>query len=361
MRKDFKPRGLAALIGSLPIDDHDQALKLVFEHSPQIPLWVQLPVYKEEGMVAQFLSGFPGLTVYNDKTFINTAGDDFDTQLVDFYEEYMAVKDGTKDLGDSRFVLKADAARGFFTLLEGIGTLAHTPIALKGQITGPITFGLGVIDQDRRAIFYNEQVRDAAVKLLAMKAGWQVRTLSKFGCPVIVFFDEPALAGFGSSAFISISGDEVTTCLNEVCDAVHDQGGLAGVHVCANCDWSLILESNTDIVSFDAYSYFDKFILYPEQLKKFLDSGGILAWGIVPTSNPEDIEKETVDSLVARWQEQFRAVAELGIEPSKIMAQSLITPSCGTGSLSLDLAIKVLRLTKEVSDTIRNTGKIKIV
>lgn len=356
MKKEFKPNGLPVLIGSLPIDDHDQALKLVCQHTPQIPLWVQLPVYREEGMIDQFLSGFPGLTIEDNKTYIHTAADDFETRLVNFYEEYMAVKDGQKGLENSRFALKADVAKGFFTLLNSIDTLDEPPFALKGQITGPVTFGLGVLDQDRRAVFYNEQARDAAVKLLAMKAGWQVKALSTFGCPAIVFIDEPALAGFGSSAFISISKEEVAVCLNEVIEAAHHQGGLTGIHVCANCDWSLIFESNTDIVSFDAYSYFDKFILYPEHLMNFLESGGIIAWGIVPTSNPEDIEKETADSLVAELHNQIRTVAALGIEPSKILAQSLITPSCGTGSLSLDLATKVLRLTKEVSAKIRNTA-----
>lgn len=354
MRTKFEPSGLPVLIGSLPLDDHDQALKLVLEHTPQIPLWVQLPSYKEEGMIAQFLSGFPGLTRDDDKDFIDTAEVDFNHKLLNFYEEYMAVKDKKADLEDSRFVLQTDTARGFFTLLEGIDTMVGPLVALKGQITGPITFGLGVTDQDHRAIFYNEQVRDAAVKLLAMKAGWQVKTLAKFGFPVIVFVDEPALAGFGSSAFISISKDEVTASLNEVIDTIHNHGGLAGVHVCANTDWSLIFGSNTDIVSFDAYSYFNKLILYPEHLKQFIESGGILAWGIVPTSSPDDIEKETTGSLVAAWQDQLKAVAEIGIEPSKILAQSLITPSCGTGSLSLDHAKKVLKLTKEVSETIRN-------
>lgn len=354
LMKKFRPNGLPVLIGSLPMGDHDEAIKLVFEHTPRIPLWVQLPVYEEEGMIAQFLPGLPGLTTEKGRTFIDTAGADFGDQLVKFYEEYMAVTAGATACEDSRFVLKSDTARGFFTLLESIGTLDETPVALKGQITGPVTFGLGVTDQDRRAIFYNEQVRDAAVKLLALKAGWQVRTLSKFGCPVIVFIDEPALAGFGSSAFISISQDEVAACLNEVIGAVQAEGGLAGIHVCANADWSLILESNTDIVSFDAYSYFDKFILYPDHIKKFLESGGILAWGIVPTSSPDDIKKETAHSLASAWQDQAGAVAKLGIEPLKLLSQSLITPSCGTGSLSLDLATRVLMLTRKVSDTIRS-------
>jgi methionine synthase II (cobalamin-independent) len=353
MAANFQTNGLPALIGSLPIDNHAEAVKLVFKHTPEIPVWVQLPTYKEEGMISQFLSGFPGLVTEEDRTFIDTASERFDNDLLGFYEDYMAVIEGQTDLDDSRFVLKTDTAGGFFALMKHLQTLSDPPKAIKGQITGPITFGLGLTDQNGKAIFYNEQLRDAAVKLLAQKARWQVRKLSEFGRPVIIFFDEPALAGFGSSALISISRDEVAICFEEVIDAVHVEDGLAGVHVCANADWSLILESSADILSFDAYSFFDRLILYPDHLKRFVASGGILAWGIVPTLNADDIEKETTDSLVATWEGQARAVEALGIDKSAILAQTLITPSCGTGSLGLDHATKVLILTREVSDIIR--------
>ncbi len=353
MAANFQANGLPVLIGSLPIDDHEEAVKLVFKHTPEIPVWVQLPTYKEEGMIAQFLSGFPGFVTEEDRAFIDIANEKFDDDLLEFYEDYLAVKEGQTDLDDSRFVLRTDTAGGFFALMEHLQTLSDPPKAIKGQITGPITFGLGLTDQNGKAIFYNEQLRDAAVKLLAQKARWQVRKLSEFGCPVIIFFDEPALAGFGSSALISISRDQVAKCFEEVIAAVHVEDGLAGVHVCANADWSLILESAADIVSFDAYSFFDRLILYPDHVKRFVTSGGILAWGIVPTLNADDIEKETTASLVAAWEGQARAVEALGIDKSAILAQTLITPSCGTGSLSLDLATKVLILTREVSDIIR--------
>jgi hypothetical protein len=154
---------------------------------------------------------------------------------------------------------------------------------------------------------------------------------------------------------ISISRKEVETCFEEVIDAVHDENGMAGIHVCANADWSLLLESNTDIISFDAYAFFDKLMLYPDHLKDFIERGGMLAWGIVPTLNSEDIEKETTESLVAKWEDQVRKIADLGIEKSTILAQTFITPSCGTGSLSIDLTTKVLTLTRHVSDLIRAT------
>jgi methionine synthase II (cobalamin-independent) len=349
MTEAFQANTLPVLIGSLPMDDHEAAIKLVTEHTPEIPLWVQLPVYKEERMIAQFMPGLPGLTVENDKVFIDVTGENFDAQLLEFYEEYLAIAEGQKDLNDSRFVLSADTARGFWVFMEHVKSLPFKPVAVKGQITGPFTFCTGVHDQNKNAIFYNEQIRDAAVKLLALKAVWQIRQLATFGCPVIIFFDEPALAGYGTSEFISISGDEIAFCLDQVIDAVHSEGGLAGVHVCANTDWSLILASSADVVSFDAYSYFDRFILYPDLIKNFVESGKILAWGIVPTGNVEDIENETTDSLVTRWEKYAQTIESLGIEKARIQAQSLITPSCGAGSLSLDQAKKVLKMTGEVS------------
>ena len=59
MVKRFQPNGLSVLIGSLPLAEHDQALKLVLKYTPEIPLWIQLPVHKKEGMIAQFMAGMP--------------------------------------------------------------------------------------------------------------------------------------------------------------------------------------------------------------------------------------------------------------------------------------------------------------
>ena len=214
IEKKFEASCLPTFIGSLPMDDHSEALKLVVKHIPDIPLWVQLPAFKKEGMLAQFLPGMPGLTIENDKMFINKISENFNDDLIQFYEEYLAITEGGADISDSRFVLTTDTASGFFEFLKYLETLSSPPVAVKGQITGPLTFGTSVVDQNEKAIFYDESLRDMAVKLIALKARWQVKQLSKFGCPVIVFLDEPGLAGFGSSAFISISRDEITACFD---------------------------------------------------------------------------------------------------------------------------------------------------
>ena len=349
---------LPLLIGSLPMVDHQEAIELVMNHTPEIPLWIQLPAHREEGMVNQFAPGLPCLKTEKNKTYIDTADTKYENQLLEFYEDYMAVIGKEKDINDSRFVLTDDTAKGFHVFTECLNSLSTPPVAVKGQITGPFTFTTGLCDENKRSIFYNEQLRDVAIKLLALKAMWQVKQLSKYKCPVIIFFDEPALAGFGSSEFTSISGDDISNCFGEVIEAVHAEGGLTGVHVCANTDWSVLLESPADIISFDAYSFFDKFILYSNLIKKFIEAGKILAWGIVPTGNPEDIEKETADSLVTQWGDKFRMIEDLGVGRMKILDQSLITPSCGTGSLSLDLAKKVLKLTAEVSGRLKAMNHI---
>lgn len=349
---NFTPKCLPLLIGSLPIDDHTAATKLILDHTPDIPLWAQLPVYKEEGMIPQFLPGLPCVTTKDEKTFIDTLNPDFETELLGLYEDYIMVTDGGADLDSSRFVLTEDTAKGFFEFLLQTETQKESLTALKGQITGPITFCTGTVDEAGRAIFYNEQLRDAAIKLLALKAKWQVQKMKQVCGKTIMFFDEPALAAFGSSAFITITPEDIKASFEEVFEAVRTEDGLTGVHVCANTEWSLLFEAGVDIVSFDAYSYFDKFILYPELLKEFLNRGGILATGIIPTA-PEHIDSEDAASLTKKWFEQTAVLEGLGIPRQMIFDQSLITPSCGTGSVTQEQAVKVLELTRDVSAQIR--------
>lgn len=347
----FTPHSLPVLIGSLPLANHSEAAELIFAHTPQIPLWPQLPCYREEGMLRQFLPGFPGITEQDGRLFIDTEKDGFEEEILAFYEEYLMIAEGEANLNESRFILSLKEAKGFFTFLEMAEERKPDLIALKGQTTGPITFCTGVVDQNGRALFYNEQLRDAAVKLLAMKARWQTRKMQEISKQTLLFFDEPALAGLGSSAFITISNEEIIACFSEVFEAVRTEGGLTGVHVCANTEWSVIFDSGVDILSYDAYSYFDKLILYPDHLRNFFENGGILASGIIPTAE-EYIDIETAVSLTEKWRQQTTWLEQLGIPQEMITRQTLITPSCGTGSLSEEHARKVLELTRDVSAAI---------
>jgi hypothetical protein len=347
----FKPCCLPVLIGSLPGKNHVQAMKTILAHTPEIPLWPQLPELAGEGMIRQFLSGFPGLKDRGGKYWIDTSSNDFEEQMAAFYQEYMDVIANPDLLKGSRFSLKNDTAKGFYALTDSPAIKHHQFITLKGQITGPMTIGIGVMDQHKRSIFFDDNLRDMLLKLLALKGRWQATELKRLtgDTPPIVFIDEPGIVSFGSSAFMGVSREMVSDGVTEVISSIQEGGALAGVHICANGDWSPVLSSNTDIISFDAYFYFDNFILFKDQLIDFLSRGGFLAWGIIPTGDPLIIEKVNSDDLFSIWLNQLESLATLGFTEKQLMEQTFIAPSCGTGSLSPKLALKVLRMTREVA------------
>ena len=337
-------------IGSLPVSDPEHAVDLMMAHAPRVPVWPQLPVYPEEGMMAQFCTGLPGHGGDPGHLVLETDGAAFDAALLAFYEAYMDSTARWPEMVDPRFTLRPEIARGFHALCRRLSSQAPPLLAVKGQVTGPFSLGTAIKDARRRPIFFDPQLRDAVVKLLSLNARWQIRTLAQAaGAPVILFIDEPGLAGFGSSAFISVSRQDITDCLAEVVAAIHAEGALAGVHVCANTDWGLIIDTGMDVINFDAYAYFDRFVLYPEQIRTFFDAGKILAWGIVPTLVPEDIAAASVASLTARWEAQALALERIGVPRRRLVDQVLITPACGTGARTPAEARRILELTAGVS------------
>ncbi len=352
--KNFKANGLPLLIGSLPMKNHEEATKLVLVHTPDIPLWVQLPGYKEEGMISQFLPGLPGFRSDSEKNMLDTSTPEFDKEFLEFFEAYLTFSEAGTDIQTSRFALSGSRAKGFLEFLKQVDEKQTSYKALKGQVTGPITFGTAVKDEEGRDIFYNDPLRDAAIKKLALNARWQAAEFAKRGAVPIIFIDEPALAGFGTSAYITITKKDVTQSIDEIAQEIHAQNGLAGVHICANTQWDMLLDSKIDIISFDSFSYFDRFILYPELIKTYLRQGKFIAWGIVPTDKAEVIAEQTAKGLIEKLNDQIKELSsKTGIDRQTITTQSFITPSCGTGSLDLDSAKKVLKLTREVSDSVR--------
>ncbi|MFO8239914.1 MAG: hypothetical protein R6T90_02830 [Dissulfuribacterales bacterium] len=350
----FEPNALPTLIGSLPLSDHGEATRLILDYMPEIPLWAQLPGYPEERLISQFTEGLPGIRGKGDSLYFDTEDPAFEQELLFFYEQYLGVTEAGLSLEESVFAFSGRTGRGFKAFLEAIPQADPRPVALKGQITGPFTMMSGLKDKAGRLAFFNPQLREVIVKSISLKARYQAEEMKALGHEVILFLDEPALAGFGSSAMVGIKKEDVIADLTEIIDTIKQTGGIPGIHVCANTDWSVILETPVDVLSFDAYGFFDRIVLYKKQLSDFLEKGKIMAWGLVPTLNEEDLKKEDVSSLKAVWDGQ---VKQLGADHEMIKRQSLITPSCGTGLLSPELSIRVMRLTRDLSMTIRGISQ----
>jgi hypothetical protein len=360
-KRYWQARAAATLIGSMPHRDRQGTIDLILRDISEVPVWPQLAAFKPEQMMVQYLEGLPGLRTQDGHTYLQTDGPEFEQELLSFYEEYLEVDAGAPELDSSRFRMGAETGRTFFQFLETLTRTTLSCRAIKGQIVGPFTLLSGLTDHNRRVLLYDERLTDVVVKHLAMKARWQIARLQALGVPVIIFLDEPALAGYGSSTYISISAGFVRRLLDEVVAAIQQAGGLAGIHICANTDWQLVLNSSIDIINFDAYNYFDRFALYGNDFSRHLASGRIIAWGMVPTDSADLIYRETAESLAKRWFEQIRMLATAELPVQSILSKSLFTPSCGCGSLTEEAAERVVRLTRRLSelmqDYLRNAGK----
>lgn len=352
------PCCLATTIGSLPHTDVARGTALMLESTPEIPSWVQFPKRAfHEGMMVQFTEGMPGLVEDGHHLHFNTAAPDFIDQLTDFYARHLAVSECADPEALDSFGLSAKHAAGFAEFVRQLPEhmASHTVFMVKGQVTGPFTLGTNLLDQDRRCSYYHDQLRDVIVKSVALKAMWQMARLRVFGPPVMIFLDEPSLLGFGSQIFLTVGREDVIRDINEVAAAIHGKEGLAGVHCEENTDWSLLMETDLDILDFDAYDHLQAIALYPNELKAFLERGGCLGWGIVPTLDREAAASETVPSLLARFEQGVERLASRGFDQGLLLRRALLTPSCGAGGvLTEPLAERVLGLLRDLSATLRD-------
>ena len=348
---NVKPKCVATAIGSLPHPTAAQAVDVVLSNIPDAPIWPQLPrLGLREQMEVQYSEGMPRVVIDEEKSrmFFDTSGD-YSEELAAFYEAYMAAE----ETGDcSALAITPEFSKGISELEARLQTNGHRPF-VKCQTTGPISFALTIVDENKRAIFYNEEFVDAVVKALAMKCRWQIQKFKSFADNVICFIDEPILSAFGSSTYVSVQREDVVAKLNEVIEAVHAEGALAGVHCCGNTEWSILVDAGVDILNFDAHEYGESVALYPEHMKTHLiERGNALAWGVVPTS--KQIREETVESLVAQLEKGMdNLAAKTGISKQVIVEQALITPSCGTGSMDVADAERVFQLLGETSKAMR--------
>jgi len=347
----FEAAGRATLVGSMPHRDPERAVSVVLETMTDIPVWPQLPKYPAEQMMVQYLEGLPGVRHEEGRVWVDTAGSE--EEILSFYEDYLAAEASPSFLDLSRFAMGEETGRTFRLFVSRLSSEPDRWAAVKGQIVGPFTVLSGLTDPHRRALLFDDRFRDVVVKHLSMKAVWQVRQLSRWQKPVILFLDEPALAGFGTSAYITVSAEDVKALLTEVAEPIRRAGALVGVHVCANTDWGLLFECPVDIINFDAYLYFDRFALYRERCFEFWDRGGIVAWGMVPTSDEDAIDGVSAEQLAERWKEQVEALCGDKRSTDDVLRRSLMTPSCGCGTLSEAHAERVAAVTRDLSRLLR--------
>jgi hypothetical protein len=300
---------LTTAMAVMPHTDVDRALQMAL--SLDIPFWPQLPLYNYyEDMYVQASENFPGIVLDMEKRQLGFSTEKFMEEL----ENAMAKWE------------EAD----FFDISKTYSVVYHKFLeldlsdrtAIRGQLEGPISFGFNVADENNRPILFNDTVRPFMLEFMARRVNVQLHRLKKINPHAFMFVDEPGLQ-FLFSAMAGY-GDQAAKKDMEVFFSNIDRP--RGIHLCGNPDWDFLLGLDLDVLSLDIYTNAEVFRSYAGSIRKFLDRGGVLVWGIVPT-NFEPFEKESLDSLETILENVWSVLSKKGIDREFLISRSLLSPA----------------------------------
>jgi hypothetical protein len=306
----FEANCRTTAMGIMPHQDINRALKLVLKLD--IPFWPQLPhVSFYEDMYVQFSQHFPGIMVDAENTKLTFDSSRFEKELAEY---------SRKIVNPATFVLSEQYSLVYRRFLaENLKDF----IAVRGQLIGPVSFGFRVTDENDRPIIYNDEVKTILFDFIQMKINAQYRELREKNRNAFVWLDEPGLGW----VFSGLSGYTDVQAKQDYQSFLSGLEGIKALHLCANVNLPYLLKMGTELISFDAYQIELMPRGYAKSIAEFLNSGGILCWGIVPTDS-DNLSTQTPQSLVNLLTGYWKVVSENTNLPLKQIAeQALIAPA----------------------------------
>jgi hypothetical protein len=300
---------LTTAMAVMPHTDPERALQAAL--SMDIPFWPQLPrLSYYEDMYVQASEHFPGIVLDLEKQTLGFSMDGFVAELENTLAHFEE---------PAFFDISAQYSDVYHRFLDL--DLSDRP-AIRGQLEGPISFGLNVLDQDKRPIIFDDTVRPFMYEFMARRINVQLQRLKKINPNAFMFIDEPGL----QFLFSALSGYDSTAARTDMAEFLTMVERPRGIHLCGNPDWDFLLNLDLDILSLDVYLNGAIFANYAQSIRRFLDRGGVIAWGLVPT-NYEPFEAETAQSLAARLEEIWSILSSKGIDRDRLLARSLLSPA----------------------------------
>ena len=158
--------------------------------------------------------------------------------------------------------------------------------------------------------------------------------------PQIVWFDEPWFGELMSPGF-PIAPDPAVDLLSTAM-AMLEPVATVGVHCCADADVASLLAAGPAML---AIPLEPRLVDVAGYLTRFLEDGGRIAWGAIPTDGPIPVSADRHWRLLSDvWCE----LVNRGCDPVELRQRSLITPACGLGLHTPAVADRVVRLGREI-------------
>ena len=297
-------------MGIMPHTDVEEALKLAL--SLDIPFFPQLPkVSYYEDMYAQASQNFPGIVVDTENERLDFSTSRFEQELLDY----------SMKIGDvETFALSQQYSIVYHKFLDK--DLEGYP-AIRGQVTGPVSFGFNVLDEENKPIIYNDEVRALLFDFIQKRVNVQYQELRAKNTNAFVWLDEPGL-GY---VFSGLSGYNDLQARKDYQSFLQGLEGPRGLHLCANVNLPYLLELGADILSFDAYQIEFMPREYAAAVAKFIKGGGVISWGTVPTDSVA-LNKESPETLAELLTDYWDVVSSnTDLTLKQIAEHSLVAPA----------------------------------
>jgi len=287
----------------MPHTNMESALRLAL--SLDIPFWSQLPnVSYYEDMYAQISENFPGISINTDEEKISFDTTAFEEEI-DNYSQKMAEPE--------TFALSQQYSRVYHSFLAK--DLSAYP-AIRGQVTGPVSFGFRVMDENSRPLIYNEEVRALLFDFIQRKVNTQYHQLKEKNQNAFVWVYEPGLGW----VFSGLSGYSDVQTKQDYRNFWDGLDGPSGLHLCANVNLAYLLELGADILSFDAYQMELMPKGYTAAVADYITNGGIISWGIVPTDS-ENLNQHTPETLATLLLGYWEPVSHNTGVPARLLSK----------------------------------------
>jgi hypothetical protein len=322
-------------MGIMPHDSIDAALDAAL--ALDIPFWPQLPkVSFTEDMYAQAMENFPGAVIdeTNRQIYVDTE------RFMDDLPAYLE-RETSPDLHR----LSADFSPVYRRFLSF--DLSRYK-AIRGQIMSPVSIGLTITDEHKRPIAYNDEMRELLFSFIQKKTNIQYAELAEKNQNAFVWLDDPGL----QFVFSGMCGYDATKARADLIELLNGINGPRGLHLCGNPDWDFLFSLPLEIISFNAYAYGDVAASY-ESVRRFIEKGNIISWGIVPTMTDEFIQ-EDVESITSKLLVMWRILENKGVSREVLIKNSLIAPAaCNLMNLDRTATVEnAFRLLGEVSNSV---------
>ncbi len=300
---------LTTAMAVMPHTDVERALQMAL--SLDVPFWPQLPHHSYyEDMYVQAAEHFPGMVLDTEKRTLR-----FDS------ERFMAELElALERLDDPEYLDISPGYSEVYHRFLGLD-LADRP-AIRGQLEGPVSFGFYVQDENNRPIIFDDTVRPFLIDFMARRLNAQLGRLKKLNRNAFMFVDEPGL----QFVFSAMSGYSDQNAKRDLDGFFAQLERPRGVHLCGNPDWDFLLNLDLDVLSLDVYTNAEIFSRYTASIRKFLDRGGVLVWGIVPTGF-EAFQKEEIPTLLERLRGVWKPLCSAGIDRELLLSRSLLSPA----------------------------------